>query len=75
MTNYKAKLTAILKCASFATLSLASLAVLCAASAKSADSTKEKLVKGGLMLTAAIATSASSAVLNNSIEEAREEFN
>lgn len=75
MTNYKTKLTAILKCASSATLSLASLAVLCAASAKSADSTKEKLTKGGLMLTAAIATSASSLALNEFIEEAKEEFN
>lgn len=72
--NTKGKIFAILKCTSFAAMSLASLAVLCESSRIDADSTKEKLAKGGLILTAAIATSASSAVLNNSIEEAKREF-
>lgn len=72
--NAKGKIFAILKCTSFAVMSLASLAVLCESSRIDADSTKEKLAKGGLILTAAIATSASSAVLNNSIEDAKREF-
>ena len=72
--NTKGKIFAILKCTSFAAMSLASLAVLCESSRIDADSTKEKLAKGGLILTAAIATSVSSAVLNNSIEEAKREF-
>ena len=72
--NAKGKIFAILKCTSFAAMSLASLAVLCESSRIDADSTKEKLAKGGLILTAAIATSASSAVLNNSIEDAKREF-
>ena len=72
--NSKGKIFAILKCTSFAALSLASLAVLCESSRMDADSTKEKLAKGGLILTAAIATSASSAVLNNSIEDVKREF-
>ena len=72
--NTKGKIFAILKCTSFAAMSLASLAVLCESSRMDADCTKEKLAKGGLILTAAIATSASSAVLNNSIEEAKREF-
>ena len=72
--NTKGKIFAILKCSSFAAMSLASLAVLCESSRMDADSTKEKLAKGGLILTAAIATSASSAVLNNSIEDVKREF-
>ena len=72
--NTKGKIFAILKCTSFAAMSLASLAVLCESSRIDADSTKEKLAKGGLILTAAIATSVSSAVLNNSIEDAKKEF-
>lgn len=72
--NAKGKIFAILKCTSFAAMSLASLAVLCESSRMDADSTKEKLAKGGLILTAAIATSASSAVLNNSIEDVKREF-
>ena len=72
--NTKGKIFAILKCTSFAVMSLASLAVLCESSRMNADSTKEKLAKGGLILTAAIATSVSSVVLNNSIEDAKREF-
>ena len=72
--NAKGKIFAILKCTSFAAMSLASLAVLCESSRIDADSTKEKLAKGGLILTAAIATSVSSLALNDSIEEAKQEF-
>ena len=74
MNNTKAKIAAILRCSSFAALSLTTLAVLYAATTKTANSTKEKVAKSGLMLTAAIATSMSSAALNDSIEEAKEEF-
>ena len=72
--NTKGKIFAILKCTSFAVMSLASLAVLCESSRMNADSMKKKLAKGGLMLAAAIATSASSATLNDSIEEVKKEF-
>lgn len=72
--NAKGKIFAILKCTSFAAMSLASLAVLCESSRMDADSPKEQLKKGGLILAATIATSASSAVLNNSIEEVKREF-
>lgn len=74
MNNTKEKIAAILKCSSFAALSLATLAVLYASTTKTANSTKEKVAKSGLMLAAAIATSVSSAALNNSIEEAKDEF-
>lgn len=72
--NTKGKIFTILKCTSFAAMSLASLAVLCESSRMDVDSTKEKLAKGGLILAAAIATSVSSAALNDSIEEAKQEF-
>ena len=70
--NTKGKIFTILKCTSFAAMSLASLAVLCESSRMDVDSTKEKLAKGGLILAAAI--SVSSAALNDSIEEAKQEF-
>ena len=72
MNNTKEKIAAILKCSSFAALSLATLAVLYASTTKTANSTKEKVAKGGLMLAATIATSVSSAALNNSIEDVKE---
>lgn len=74
MNNTKTKIAAILKCSSFAALALATLAVMYASTTKTANSTKEKVAKGGLMLAAAIATSVSSAALNNSIEEVKDEF-
>ena len=72
--NTKGKIFAILKCTSFAAMSLASLAVLCESSRMDADSTKEQLKRGGLILAATIATSVSSLALNDSIEEAKREF-
>ena len=72
--NTKGKIFAILKCTSNAALSLVCLAVLCKSGFMDADSTKKKLAKGGLILAATIATSVSSLALNDSIEEAKQEF-
>ena len=72
--NAKKKIFAILKCTSFAAMSLASLAVLCESSRMDADSPKEQLKKGGLILAATIATSVSSLALNDSIEDVKREF-
>lgn len=75
MNNTKAKITAISKCSLFAALSLITLAVLYESTTKTANSTKEKISKGGLILTASIATSVSAMGLNDSIEEVKEKFN
>lgn len=74
MNNTKAKIAAILKCSSSAALSLTTLAVLYASANMTADSMTEKVVKGGFILTAAIANSTSVLALNYAIEDAKREF-